>query len=119
MSDKVCRGRERGLSMERSAFCKYRLLALLLLSVAAIGIIWFIFRAKSSGRIRNILLISIDTCRADYLSCYGSRRKTTPNIDAIADEGILFENVVAGFAAIKASITANTDIDANVIVTTV
>jgi len=81
--------------MERSAFCKYRLLALLLLSVVAIGISWFVFRTKSSGRIRNILLISIDTCRADYLSCYGYLRKTTPNIDAIAAEGILFKNVVS------------------------
>jgi arylsulfatase A-like enzyme/Flp pilus assembly protein TadD len=40
-------------------------------------------------------LISIDTCRADYLSCYGYPRQTTPNIDAIAEEGILFENVIS------------------------
>ena len=80
--------------MERTAFCKYRLLVLLFLSVVAVGVIWFIFRSKSSGRIRNILLISIDTCRADRLSCYGYPRKTTPNIDAIAEEGFLFENVV-------------------------
>jgi len=39
---------------------------------------------------RNVLLISIDTCRPDYLSCYGYARKTTPNIDAVAAEGVLF-----------------------------
>jgi len=45
--------------------------------------------------IRNVILISIDTCRADYLSCYGYPRKTTPNIDAIADKATLFENVIS------------------------
>jgi arylsulfatase A-like enzyme/Flp pilus assembly protein TadD len=46
-------------------------------------------------KINNVILISIDTCRADFLSCYGYPRKTTPNIDAIAKKGILFENVIA------------------------
>ncbi len=40
----------------------------------------------------NIILISIDTLRADHLSCYGYKRKTTPNIDRIAEEGVLFKN---------------------------
>ena len=40
-------------------------------------------------------MISIDTCRADRLSCYGNIRPTTPNIDALAREGTLFENVIA------------------------
>ncbi len=56
---------------------------------------WFILRAGWPRKeIRNVLLISIDTCRADYLGCYGYRRKITPNIDAVAKESILFENVV-------------------------
>lgn len=44
--------------------------------------------------IRHVLLISIDTCRADYLSCYGYPRKITPNIDAVAKEGILFSHAL-------------------------
>ena len=57
---------------------------------------WFLFaQAKSKGQIRNVLLISIDTCRADYLSCYGYKRKTTPNIDALAAEAIVFSNVIS------------------------
>lgn len=40
----------------------------------------------------NILLISIDTLRADHLSCYGYHRQTTPNIDRLAAEGVLFKN---------------------------
>jgi arylsulfatase A-like enzyme/Tfp pilus assembly protein PilF len=45
--------------------------------------------------IRNVLLISIDTCRADRLSAYGFPRQTTPNIDAVAETGTLFHNAVA------------------------
>ncbi len=43
----------------------------------------------------NVVLITIDTLRADHLSCYGYERETTPRIDAIARQGILFKNVVA------------------------
>ena len=38
------------------------------------------------------LLISIDTLRADHLGCYGYCRPTSPAIDAIAKDGVLFEN---------------------------
>ncbi len=44
----------------------------------------------------NIILVVMDTVRADHLSCYGYHRKTTPNIDGIAKHGILYEN---GFSA--------------------
>jgi len=40
----------------------------------------------------NILLITIDTLRADHLSCYGYARQTSPNIDRLAAEGTLFWN---------------------------
>ncbi len=43
----------------------------------------------------NIVLITIDTLRADHLSCYGYERETSPNIDKVAEEGILFKNVIA------------------------
>jgi len=39
----------------------------------------------------NVLLISIDSLRADHLSCYGYARATSPAIDRIASEGLLFE----------------------------
>lgn len=41
----------------------------------------------------NVVLISIDTLRADHLSCYGYTRKTSPNIDGLAQQGVLFANV--------------------------
>lgn len=39
----------------------------------------------------NVLLISIDTLRADHLGAYGYERATSPHIDALAEDGILFE----------------------------
>jgi len=35
----------------------------------------------------NVLLIVLDTTRADYLSCYGYKERTTPRIDRLASEG--------------------------------
>jgi arylsulfatase A-like enzyme len=43
----------------------------------------------------NMVLITIDTLRADHLSCYGYERKTSPVIDAIAENGIVCSNVFA------------------------
>ena len=42
----------------------------------------------------NILLITLDTARRDRFSCYGHPRETTPHVDALAREGILFEDCV-------------------------
>jgi len=38
---------------------------------------------------RNLLLVTIDTLRADRLGCYGSRDVATPNLDRVAAEGAL------------------------------
>jgi arylsulfatase A-like enzyme/Flp pilus assembly protein TadD len=45
--------------------------------------------------VRNVVLISIDTCRADHLSCYGYKRRTTPHIDAVARDGVLFREALS------------------------
>lgn len=39
----------------------------------------------------NILLITIDTLRADYLGCYGNKAVKTPTLDKLAKDGHLFE----------------------------
>ena len=41
------------------------------------------------------MLITVDTCRADHLGCYGHEGIDTPNMDALAEEGILFEQCAA------------------------
>ena len=43
----------------------------------------------------NVLLITIDTLRADYLSCYNKTKVETPNIDRMASEGLLFSRAFA------------------------
>ena len=45
-----------------------------------------------SGAPLNIVLVTADTLRADKLGCYGNTRIRTPNIDRMAEEGVLFEN---------------------------
>lgn len=42
-----------------------------------------------------VILISVDTLRADRLSVYGSKRVKTPAIDRLAADGIVFENAYA------------------------
>jgi len=38
----------------------------------------------------NVLLITVDTLRADHLGCYGDARNTSPNLDALARESLRF-----------------------------
>jgi arylsulfatase A-like enzyme len=44
---------------------------------------------------RNLVLISLDTLRADRLGCYGYDRDTSPTLDAFAGESVLFEYAVS------------------------
>ncbi len=53
------------------------------------------YARKYSLKPVNIILISIDTLGAKHLSCYGSQRRTSPNLDRIAREGIRFEKVIS------------------------
>ena len=39
----------------------------------------------------NIVYLVLDTLRADHLGCYGYQRNTSPNMDRLASEGVLFE----------------------------
>ncbi len=43
----------------------------------------------------SVILISIDTLRADHLGAYGATRLKTPNIDSYADHGTLYSNIDA------------------------
>ena len=43
----------------------------------------------------NLVLISIDSLRADRLGCYGAERDTSPSMDRLAAHGVRFETAVA------------------------
>ncbi len=55
----------------------------------------------------NVLLITIDTLRADRLGCYGGSRVLTPNLDRLAAEGTLFGNA---YAAMPITLPSHTSI---------
>jgi arylsulfatase A-like enzyme len=53
-------------------------------------------RGKEAERPRpNVLIVSIDTLRADHMGCYGYPRPTSPNIDAFAARSTVFEQVAS------------------------
>ena len=43
----------------------------------------------------DVLIIVLDTVRADMMSTYGHKHPTSPQLDAIADAGVTFEDVTA------------------------
>ncbi|MDE3197677.1 MAG: sulfatase-like hydrolase/transferase, partial [Acidobacteriota bacterium] len=43
----------------------------------------------------HVLLITLDTTRADHLGCYGSDRAQTPHLDALAAAGVVFERAIS------------------------
>jgi hypothetical protein len=68
---------------------------LLLLLSAILAVLW----ARRSPAPASILLISVDTLRADHVGSYGYPRSTTPFIDSLADQGLLFENAMVPLPA--------------------
>ena len=52
---------------------------------------------------RNLVLISIDTLRADHVGAYGCDLATTPELDRLAAQGALFEEVSAAYPSTTAS----------------
>ena len=64
---------------------------LLILIVTSIIILLFLFFINYRDNAKlNLIVICIDTLRADHLSCYGYNRKISPNIDKLARSGIKF-----------------------------
>lgn len=74
--------------------------------VAICGVAYFLLKpfpgperveaaSEAHAQAPNIVFIVLDTVRADHLSSYGYSRSTTPNIDRLARQGVLFENAIA------------------------
>jgi arylsulfatase A-like enzyme len=51
--------------------------------------------ARQEDPSTNLVVIGIDTLRADHVGCYGYRRPTSPHIDALARDGVLFTTAVS------------------------
>lgn len=61
---------------------------------------------QDPGRRPNVIVYLIDTLRSDHLGCYGYRKNTSPEIDAFARDGILFENAIAQSSWTKPSVAS-------------
>jgi arylsulfatase A-like enzyme len=61
---------------------------------------------RLAGNGKSVLLITIDTLRADHLGAYGYRRKTSPHIDALARRGTLFEQAYTYWPKTRGSFVA-------------
>jgi|GEM_PF-885325 len=68
------------------------LVGVLLLTLVAV---WLVFTRSGERKPNdlNVILISIDTLRADHIGAYGYPRNTTPNIDKWAKGAFVFSNV--------------------------
>ena len=62
---------------------------------AALLFLFFVLPLTASATKPDVVVITIDTLRADRVGCYGYTKAATPTLDAIAAQGILFENAVA------------------------
>jgi arylsulfatase A-like enzyme len=74
------------------------------LCVAALGVSLMAWRREAAVQAAlpapragspNIVLVILDTVRADHLSAYGYERKTTPYLEKLSEEGTAFDNAVA------------------------
>lgn len=53
----------------------------------------------------NVIILTLDTTRADHIGCYGKAEASTPNIDAVAASGVRFENA---FASVPITLPSHT-----------
>ncbi len=70
-------------------------------------VIWSISAKRVTSDELNVLLITLDTTRADHLGCYGNLQARTPNIDRLAREGTLFRQC---FAATSTTLPSHSSI---------
>ncbi|MCX5633302.1 MAG: sulfatase-like hydrolase/transferase [Phycisphaerae bacterium] len=75
--------------------CYLCYLIILILTVVVVAAFFVFLQQGFKNRIKGVVLISIDTCRSDHLGCYGYPYQTTPNIDMVAKEGLIFEHMVS------------------------
>lgn len=79
----------------RAATAALLVAALVLLGLIAVALVLWRARGGADGAGApkiNVVIVLIDTLRADRLGCYGYARATSPRIDALARESVLFED---------------------------
>jgi arylsulfatase A-like enzyme len=88
----------------RHAFRRWLAPAVVALALASLIVPVVLAPATPQGP--SIVVILIDTLRADHLGCYGYERLTSPNIDRLAAGATLFENAIAQGSWTKPSVAS-------------
>jgi len=74
-------------------------ISLILIFTSLIGfsswIITKIIRNTLAEKDLNVIIIGIDACRKDHLSCYGYNLTTTPNLSSFTNDCVLFTNAIS------------------------
>lgn len=78
----------------RRVFIVAVFLLALVIFIASIGYL-LPAQPKSTSDKFNVILISVDSVRADHMSLYGYGKQTTPRIDAWAEDAVVFDNYFA------------------------
>ena len=99
--------------------CKQRLLPRVVATYVALaleapalppvpGKFWAFSRCELAleAKPKTVLLIVIDTLRADHLGCYGGKSAATPTIDALAARGVRFDNAACPTPLTRPSISS-------------
>lgn len=79
---------------------------LLALCIAALGVLFGIRSWKQRHPPYNVILVSVDTLRADHMGIYGYEKNTTPNTDRWAKGAYVFTNAVTAVPSTYASFVA-------------
>ena len=92
--------KEKKKAFDFSSIKKYLPVTGAVLAVAVI--LYVLFGSKIGTAIKrnrlkdlNVILFTLDTLRADFISAYEKGRAETPNIDEVAEEGVLFETCIS------------------------
>jgi arylsulfatase A-like enzyme/Tfp pilus assembly protein PilF len=86
------------VASKNDRFKPARLLLSSALVVCCLVFVWGCKRGSSpevAATRPNVVVVTVDTLRADHLGCYGFARARTPHIDKLATEGVLVEHAVA------------------------
>src|SRR5438093_1737555 len=73
----------------------YRHFRRLLIFLAAVSSFASAASANAPKPRPNVILVTIDTVRADHVGCYGAKDVQTPTLDALAHDGIVFERAIS------------------------
>jgi arylsulfatase len=89
------------MSSSKSTFIIGFIVCLCLVAIV-VGIV-FLSGSLSKEPPENVILITIDTLRADHLGCYGYPRATSPAIDRLAEKSVVFDRCVSQATSTLAS----------------